>query len=130
MEQRMDTPTLLLFKGQPYDYSGSTKQDLPESKTYRTCFHDKLKTKQNTGHQGIWKKTIRRKGFPGGSVVQNLPANAGDAGDVGLIPGWRRSPGVGNGNPFQYSCLGNPMDRGAWWATVHGVTKIRAQLND
>ena len=59
-------------------------------------------------------------GFPGGSVVQNSPANAGDK---GLIPGSGRSPGEGNGNPLQYSCLGNPMDRGAWRATVHGVTK-------
>ena len=50
----------------------------------------------------------------------NLPANAGDA---GLIPGSGRSPGEGNGNIFQYSCLGNPMDRGAWWATVHRVAK-------
>ena len=49
--------------------------------------------------------------------------SAWNAGDLGLIPGWRRSPGEGNGNPFQYSCLGNPMDRGAWWATVHGATK-------
>ena len=56
----------------------------------------------------------------GGSVVKSLPANAGD---VGLIPGSGRSPGVGNDNPLQYSCLGNPMDRGAWQATVHGVTE-------
>ena len=54
-------------------------------------------------------------GLPGGSVVKNLPATAGD---MGLIPGLERSPGEGNGNPFQYSCLGNPMNRGAWWA-VH-----------
>ena len=59
-------------------------------------------------------------GFPGGSVVKNLPANAGDEGS---IPRLRRSPGEGNGNPFQYSSLGTPMDKGAWWATVHGVTK-------
>ena len=59
-------------------------------------------------------------GFPGGSVVRNLSANAGD---VGLIPGLGRSSGEGNGNPLQYSCLGNTVDRGAWWATVHGVTK-------
>ena len=52
-----------------------------------------------------------------------MPANAGDARDTSLIPGSGRSPGGGNGNPLQYSCLGNPMDRGAWWATVHGVTK-------
>jgi len=56
-------------------------------------------------------------------VVKNLPANAGDARDAGSIPGSGRSPGEGNGNPLQYSCLGNPMDRGAWQATVHGVTK-------
>ena len=57
-------------------------------------------------------------GFPGGSVVENLPANAGD---MGSMPGSVRSPGEGNGNPFQYSCLGNPMNRGAWRATVPGV---------
>ena len=51
-------------------------------------------------------------GFPGGAVVENLPASAGDAGDAGLIPGLGRSPGEGNGNPLQYSCLKNPMDRG------------------
>ena len=59
-------------------------------------------------------------GFPGGSVVKNLPAHAGD---VGLIPGLGRFPGEGNSNPLQYSCLGNPMDRGAWQATILGVTK-------
>ena len=60
------------------------------------------------------------KSFPGGSVVKNLLAIAGD---LGVIPRWGRSPGVGNNNPLQYFCLGNPMDRGAWWATVHGVAK-------
>ena len=53
-------------------------------------------------------------GFPGGSVVKNPPANAGDIGDAGLIPGSERSSGRGNGNPLQYSCLENSMDRGAW----------------
>ena len=53
-------------------------------------------------------------GFPGGSVVKNPPANAGDIGDAGLIPVSERSPGSGNGNPLQYSCLENSMDRGAW----------------
>ena len=56
-------------------------------------------------------------------MVKNPPANAGDVRDVGSIPGLGRSPGAGRGNPLQYSCLENPMDRGAWWATVHGVTK-------
>ena len=59
----------------------------------------------------------------GGSVVKNLLTNAGDAGDTGSIPGPGRSPGGGNGNPFQYSCLGNPMDRGAWQTTVYRVAK-------
>ena len=61
-------------------------------------------------------------GIPGGSVVKNLFANAGDTGDKSLIPGWGRSPGVGNGHPLQSSCLENPMDRGVWWAIVHGLT--------
>ena len=60
-------------------------------------------------------------GFPGGSVVKNLPPNVGA---VGLIPGLGRSPGEGNGNPLQYSCPGNPMDRGAWRVTVHGIAKV------
>ena len=54
-------------------------------------------------------------------MVKNLPANAGDVRDMGLIPGSGRSPGDGQGNPLQYSCLENPVDRGAWWATVHSV---------
>ena len=54
-------------------------------------------------------------------MVKNPPVNAGDVRDVGLIPGLRRSPGGGHGNPLQYSCLENPMGRGAWWATVHRV---------
>jgi len=61
--------------------------------------------------------------FPGGTVVKNLPTNAGDTKDMSSIPGSERSPRIGNGNPLQYSFLENPTDRGAWWATVHGVTK-------
>ena len=59
-------------------------------------------------------------GFPGGSGVKNPPANAGD---IGPILGSRRSPGEGNCNPLQHSCLGTPIDRGAWWATLHGVAE-------
>ena len=62
-------------------------------------------------------------GFPGGTVVKNLSANAGDTGDLVSIPGLGRSPGVGNSNSLQYSCLENVMDKGVWWATVHRVTK-------
>ena len=63
-------------------------------------------------------------------VVKNLPASAGDIRDVGSIPGSGRSPGERHGNPLQYSCLENPMDRGAWQAAVHRVTKSRTRLND
>ena len=62
-------------------------------------------------------------GFPDGAVVNNLPANAEDTGDVSLMPGSGRSPGVGNGNPLWYSCLENPVDRGAGQGIVHGVPK-------
>ena len=63
-------------------------------------------------------------GIPGGGVVKNPLANAGDTGDAGSTPGSGRSPGIGNGNTLQYSCLGNPMERGTWQATVHGVTEL------
>ena len=61
-------------------------------------------------------------------MVTSLPASAGDIRDMGLIPGLGRSPGGGHGSPLQYSCLENPMDRGAWWATGHGVAKSQTQL--
>ena len=64
-----------------------------------------------------------QRGFPGGAVVKNLPANARDAGDTGSISRSGRSPGEGNGNPFQYPCLGNPRDRGAWQATLQRVAE-------
>ena len=70
---------------------------------------------------------MTNEGFPGGSEVK---ASACNAGDLGLIPGSGRSPGEGNGNPPQYSCLEDPMDGGAWWATVHKVAKSRTQLSD
>ena len=63
-------------------------------------------------------------------VLKNLPANAGDVRDVVWIPGLGGSPGGGNGTPIQYSCLGDPMDRWAWWATVHRVTKSWTRLSN
>ena len=68
-------------------------------------------------------------GFPGGATGKNWAANAGDATDIDLIPESGISPGVGNGNPLQYFCLENPMGRGAWQATVHGVTQSRTHLS-
>ena len=67
-------------------------------------------------------------GFPVGASSKELPANAGVVRDLGSIPGSGRSRGEGNGNPLQSPCLENPMDRGAWWATVHGVAKSRTRL--
>ena len=72
-------------------------------------------------------KYISLWSFPGGSDVK---ASACSAGDLGSIPGSGGSPGEGNGNPLQYSCLENLMDGGAWWATVHGVTKSWTRLSD
>ena len=70
---------------------------------------------------GCEKEKNSSLGFSGGSVVKNLPANAGD---TGSIPGLGRSPGEENCNPLQSSCLGNAMNRGTWWATVHGGHKV------
>ena len=75
-------------------------------------------------------KETWRTGLPGGSVIKNPTAFPGDLGDPSSILGLGRSPGEGKGHTFQYSCLENSMDRGAWWATIHGVTKSRAQLRD
>ena len=70
---------------------------------------------------------LKYKGFPGGSGGKESACNAGDPGS---IPGSGGSPGEGNANPLQYSCLGNPMDRGSWWAIAHGVAKSWTQLSD
>ena len=85
-------------------------------------------------HTNIHSRTIyntqdMEEGFPGGLVVKNQPTNLGETGNVGLIPKSGRSPAGGNGNPFQYSCLKNPMDRGAWRATVHGVAQSHTKLS-
>ena len=60
-------------------------------------------------------------------MVKNLPANAGNSGDTSSVPGSGRSPGAEHGNPLQYSCLKNPMDRGAWWVTVHKVSQDKTE---
>ena len=73
----------------------------------------------STGELGRYRDSC----FPGGRVLKNLPASAGVARDPGFIPGSRRSPGGGNGDPLQCSCLENSMDTGSWWTTVPGVTE-------
>ena len=72
---------------------------------------------------------LEARGFSGGAVVKNLPAKAGEAKDVGSVPGSGSSPGEGTSNPLQNFCLENSMDRGVWLATVHGVAKSRTQLS-
>ena len=72
-----------------------------------------------------WIYVVKYIGFPGGSMVRNLPANSRHE---GLIPELGRYPGEGNGNLLQYFCLGNPMDRGTWWATVHAVKRVGRNL--
>ena len=79
-----------------------------------SCFGDVCYWKRNKPSQ---------RGFPSGAAVKNLPANAGDMGDAGSISGLGRSLGRGNYKPLQYTCLGNPMDRGARWAIVHEAAK-------
>ena len=102
---------------------------------------------QSTGSQRVWHdwatslhfislhqdkkiqitKIMKERSFPGGSVGRESTCNAGDPSST---PGWGRSPGEGNGNPLQYSCLKNPKDRGAWWAMVHRVAKSQTQLSN
>ena len=82
---------------------------------------------ERAGHDLVSKSQPQR--FPGGTVIKNPPANAEDTGDPSSTLGSGRSPGEGNANPLQYSCLGNPMDRGAWRATVHGVAKSQTRLS-
>ena len=76
-----------------------------------------------------FKLSLTQRGLPGGAVVKNLLTSAGDVSDTDLIPRSGRSPTAGNGYPLQNSCLENSMDRGAWWATVHGVAKSRTRLS-
>ena len=89
----------------------------------------------NSNRQNYFGDCLQSKSFvfaehPGGSVVKNPPANAGNTGDSGWIPGLERPPGGGNGNPVQYSCLGNARDRGTRRVTVHGITKSPTQHSD
>ena len=73
---------------------------------------------------------IAQENFSGGTVVKNPLANARDSGDAGSIPGSGRSPGEGDGNPFQYSCLGNPIERGLWLPPAHWIAKSRTRFSD
>ena len=115
-ENNKDNQKIMLFKKE------KTTEKINEIKSW---FFEKI-DKTDKLLAGLTKKKQRKTkllGFLRGSMVKNSPANAGD---MDSIPGPGRSPGKGNGNPLQYSCLGNPMDRGAWQATVHQATKSYA----
>ena len=107
--------------------SNSTHLSVPSQKHFRRTlqFHGK-----SFFLVALISPPLNFLGFPGGSVVKNPPANIGDSGDMGSIPGSGRSSVEGNGNPLQYSCLEYPMDRGDWSATVHDVAKGQTQLID
>ena len=102
------------------------KTDIPIAPTLKDGCEDNVIICLAHSKHPVLLVEVGRRGFPDGSVVKNLPANGGDSGS---IPGLGSSPGGGNGNPLQYSCLENSTDRGAWSATVHGVTKNRTRLS-
>ena len=138
------------FWGQSDIYSGTflvalTIKSLPAmlSHVVSNTFHFHALEKEMATHSSVLAWRIPGAGEPGGlpsvgshrvgydwSDLAAVAAAACNAGDPGLIPGSGRSPGEGNGNPLQYSYLGNPLERGAWWATVHEVTKSQTRLSD
>ena len=91
-----------------------------------SCHPPHLQYKWHCLSQSILEFSVSVNGTDrnGGSAIKDQPAMPRLVGDVGSIPGLERYPGIGNGNPLQYSCLGNPMDRGAWWSAVHGVARV------
>ena len=109
-------------------FLSTSREDFPFLKVYgRLNFLFPFESSQNEWIKSFLKHSFSKPswkswGFPGGSDGKESTCNAGDTGDLGLIPESGRSPGGGNGSPFQYSCLGNLIDRGDWWATVHGIT--------
>ena len=116
LQNKTSTPSsevLLLLVAQPQNTQG---------RVVSTGFHETLSEPSYLSVKLTMPLSLssESRAFPDGSAVTNPPA---DVGDPGSIPGLGRSPGEGNGTPLQYSCLENPMERGAWWATVHGVAK-------
>ena len=118
-------------QGEPVPSCCANHQEEFSKRWCMTCVQEPIYRDPHRSFCGpdMSKRTAYRdesRGFPGGpdgAVAKKAPVHATDAGDAGLTPGWGRSPGEGNGDPVQYSCLGNLMDRGAWRATVHVVTK-------
>ena len=97
--------------------------------SFQASSHHKPLRTVISSYPAFWLRSSTVGGFPGGTVAKNRPANAGDTREAGSILGSGRSTGIGNGNPLEYSCLGNPMGRGAWWALVYEVAKSQTQLS-
>ena len=125
---KVETVTDFIFLGSKITVNGVCSHEIKyacslEGKLWQT--HSFLPTKVHTVKDMVFPVVIYS--FPGGSEDK---VSACSEGDLGLIPGSGRSPGEGNGNPLQYSCLENPMDGGAWWAAVHRVAKSQTRLSD
>ena len=126
---------ILRVSGHQVDWTRA--QSWPASSLKMEDFQPRVHQRHCEPSELLWQCHLRtgvqRGGFPSWGLIpggSDGKESACNAGDPGLIPGWGRSPGEGNGNPLQYSCLGNPMDRGAWWGTVHGVANSWTQLRD
>ena len=128
-----------------YSLPGSSLQAISQARIVKwipiSSFRESSQCRDQTHIPCIGRRILNRwatkevldlhfNGIPVALVVKNLFASAGDVGDSGSLSRLGRSPGEGNGTPLQYSCLENPTDRGAWWATVHAVAKSRTRLND
>ena len=110
-----------------YTVKGTTGQRCSQLEYMHACTHARTHTHTHTHTLPRWNNGKESTCVQARTHAINPPASSGDA---GLIPGSGRSPGEGNGNPLQYSCLENAMERGAWWATVHGVTKSQTRLTN
>ena len=110
------TPVFLPGESQGRGAWWAAVYGVTQSRTWLKWLSSSRYPSKMSAHPIVWASQVAL-------VVKNLPSSAGDIIDAGLIPGSGRSPGGGHGNPLQYSCLGNPMDRGLWWATIQGVTE-------
>ena len=124
------SPVLVAGAPSPLLYPPLSRKQQHSQDLHLTMVHGTGGDFKAKRHNGIVEDSLPKPRwcFPGGTSGKEPPANSGDVRDTGSVPGSGRCPGEGNGYSLQYSCLENPMDRGAWWATVHGVTKSQTQL--
>ena len=127
---RVPTPIFSLFYSETWRFFSFLLRNLILQITLLKGLYKIIKQKQSAKKKAnIYKHVCQQRASQLVPAVKNLPANAGNLRVAGSIPGSGRSSWVWNDNPLQYSCLDNPMDRGAWWATLHGVAKSRTWLS-